>query len=104
MAFDSSETLREMMAAAQDVVAGEWPKIKDCAQDALKDQEDALKDIAEARIKGDIDENEMQSEIEDERKAFEAALLACEVTAKATAQQAANAAFKVLEQAITACL
>jgi hypothetical protein len=104
MAFDSSQTLKGMLAAAQGVVAGEWPKIKSCAEDALKEQEDALKDIAAARIKGDITEEEMQSQIDDERKTFEAALLACEVKVKATAQQAANAAFKVLEQAIRACL
>jgi hypothetical protein len=104
MAFDSSDTLKEMVAAVEDVVAGEWPKIKDCAQDALKDQEDALDEIAAARVKGDITEEEMQSQLEDERVTFQAALLACEVKAKATAQQAANAAFKVLEQAIRACL
>src|SRR3954467_11118119 len=104
MAFNSSETLKDMIAAVEEVVAGEWPRIKYGAQDALKEQEDALEEIAAARVKGDITEEEMQSQLEDEKLTFQAALLACEVKAKATAQQAANAAFKVLEQAIQVCL
>ena len=100
MAFNASETLRDMLAAAKDVVAGEWPKIKDCAEEALKEQEDALKEIAAARLKGELTDEEVKSQLEDEQETFEAALLACEVKTKAAAQRAANAAFKVLEEAI----
>ena len=102
MAFNLEATLGDMLDAAKDVVAGEWPKIKDCAKEALEEQEEALKEIAAARLRGDLNEEEMQSELEDEEKTFQAALLACKVKAKATAQEAANAAFKVLEQAIRA--
>jgi hypothetical protein len=104
MAFDSTQTLTDMAAAAQEVVAGEWPKVKDCTEEALREQEEALKEIAEACVKGELTEDEMRSQLEDEREAFQMVLLACEVKAKATAQRAANAAFKVLEQAIRACL
>jgi DNA-binding transcriptional regulator GbsR (MarR family) len=104
MAFDASETLKNMIAAANDVFAAESPKIKDCVERALKDQEKALVDIAAARVTGDLTDDDMQSELEDERKTLEAALLACEVKTKAAAQQAANAAFKVLEKAIKAAL
>ncbi len=104
MAFDSSATLKDMLAAAEGVIGAGWPKIRACADRALREQEDALKEICALRVQGDIDEDEMRSEIEDEKKTFAAALLACEVKAKATAQRAANAAFAVLEKAIRACL
>jgi hypothetical protein len=104
MAFDSAETLKDMLSAAQDVVAGEWPKVKGCAAEALKEQEDALREIADLRIQGELTEDEMESQREDEQQTFAAALLACEVKARATAQQAANAAFSVLEQAVRAAL
>jgi hypothetical protein len=104
MAFDVSDTLKNMIAAARDVLAAESPKIKECVDKAIKEQGDALADIATARLKGDLTDTEMQSELEDEQKTLEAVLLACEVKTKAVAQQAANAAFKVLEKALRAAL
>lgn len=104
MAFDLAGTLKSMADAARGVIAEDWPKVKGCVQQALKDQEDALKDIADASIEGGLTEEEIQSELDDEKKTFAAALLACDVKVKATAQKAANAAFQVLEQAIKAAL
>ena len=104
MAFDASQTLKDMALAAQSVFAQDWPKVKSCAEEALLEQQETLAEIAAARIAGDLTQEEMDSQIEDEQKAFETMLLACEVKAKATAQNAANAAFKVLEKAILAAL
>ncbi|SRR6266496_171198 len=104
MAFDSAETLENMANAVRDVVASDWPKVRSCVERALKDQEEALKEIAATRLENELTDEEMKSELEDEKKTFEAALLACEVRAKAMAQQAANAAFQVLEQAIKVAL
>lgn len=104
MAFDTSQTLKDMAAAAQAVFAQDWPKVKDCAEEALLEQKESLAEIAAACIAGDLTRDEMDSQIEDEQKAFETMLLACEVKAKATAQHAANAAFEVLEKAILAAL
>lgn len=104
MAFNAQETLRSMADAAGGVLSGEWPKVQACVEKALKEQEQALEEIAVARLRNDLTEDEMQSQLEDEKKTLEAALLACQVGAKAIAQRAVNAAFQVLEQAIKAAL
>jgi hypothetical protein len=104
MAFDSSQVLRDMAAAAESVISGDWPKVQDCVKQALKDQEEALQDIAEARLKKELTDDELHSQLEDEKATLEAALLACRVRAKAMAQEAANAAIQVLEKAIKAAL
>ena len=46
----------------------------------------------------------MKSQLDDEKEALKAALLVCEVKAKVAAQKAANAAIKVLTDAIKAAL
>ena len=104
MAFEVKTTLNDMLAAMEKVLAGEWPKIRSCMTKALEDEAEALKDIAEARLKGEIDEDEMKSELDDEKLALKAALLACQVQAKVAAEQAANAAIQVLADAIKAAL
>lgn len=104
MAFDADKTVKDMAAAASGVFAGEWPAVKDCVEAALQDQKDAFADIAKARIKKEIDDDEMKSHLEDEKKAFESALLVCQIKAKAAIQRAANAAIDVLKQAIRAAL
>jgi hypothetical protein len=104
MAFDMDKTLGDMKDAMAAVIAADWPKVRTCTEKALKEEASALKDIAEARITGEIDDEEMQSEIEDEKEVLKAALLACKVKAKVMAQKAANAAAEVLHAAIKTAL
>lgn len=104
MAFNIETTIEDMAGAISGVMAGEWGGIKDCVQQALKEEKEALADIADARVAGDINDAEMKSQLEDEKVALEAALLACRVKAKVAAQNAANAAIDVLKSAIKAAL
>lgn len=104
MAFDIDQTLDDMASAIAGVVAGEWPKIQTCVKNALKEEKDALEKIAKARLAGEIDDEEMRSQLQDEKEALKAALLVCNVKAKVMVQNAANAAIRVLTDAIKAAL
>ena len=104
MAFDIDATIKDMGNAAAAVLAGEAPKIRDCLDKVLQDEKEALKAIADARIAGKITAADMKDQIADEREALKAALLVCKVKGKVAAQKAANAALKVLQNAVRAAL
>jgi len=100
MSFDIEKVSNEMISAARAVLFAESPKIQSCIQAAFKEEQNVLETIANARLKGDIDDEELKSQLEDEKDVLKAALLACKVKEKAAAQKAVNAAIKVLSDAI----
>jgi len=104
MAFDIGEVLEGMVEAASGVLSKEGPKIRGCIKQAFEEEREALAAIAEARLKGEIDDEDFESQLEDEKDALKAALLACKVKAKAAVQKAANAATQVFADAIKALL
>lgn len=104
MAFNIDQTIDDMLAAIAGVVTGEWPKVEACARKALKDEKDAIEQIAQARISGEINDDDMKSQLDDEKEALKAALLVCQIKAKVMAQKAANAAIDALKTAIEAAL
>ncbi len=104
MSFDIDATSKDMINAISGVISGEWEGVKDCVEKAMKEEKEALSDIAKARLDEDINDEEMKSQLEDEKVALEAALLVCKVKAKVMAQNAANAAITVLKDAINAAI
>ena len=104
MSFDIDSAVNDMLSAASGVISGEWPGVKDCVKKALDDEKVALTDIANARKAGDIDDDDLKSQLEDEKVALEAALLVCKVKTKVMAQNAANAAINSLKAAIDAVI
>ena len=100
MAFDIGEVLKQMISAAGDVLAKEGPIIKGCVKAAFEQEKDALEEIAQARLEGEIDDDDLKSQIADEEDTLKAALLACKVKGKVAAQKAANAAIKVFTGAL----
>jgi hypothetical protein len=104
MAFDTKAVLADMASAIQGVVTKDWPKLRTCAKEALEDERQALESLAKSRLAGEIDDDELKSEVADEKDTLKAALLSCEVGAKVTAQKAANAALKVFSDAIKLAL
>jgi hypothetical protein len=100
MSFDIDKTLADMAKAISAVFSGDWPKIKECAEKVLKDEKAALADIAKARLLDEINDEELKSELEDEQATLEAALLVCEIKAKAMVQKAINAALNVFVEAL----
>lgn len=104
MDFDIAKVFDGMIGAAGDVLSAEWPKVQACVKAAFKDEQNALEAIAKARLDGEIDDEDTKSQLDDEQDALKVALLACNVKGKVTAQKAANAAIKVLSDAIYAAL
>jgi len=104
MSFDAEATFEDMIAAVSGVLSGEWPELKDCVEKALRDEKEALETIALMRLGGDIDDEDLKSNLDDEKVVLEAALLACQVRAKVLAENAVNAAIDVLNKAIFAAL
>lgn len=104
MVFDIGEVLDGMLGAAGEVLSVEWPKVQGCAKTAFEEERDVLEAIAKARLEDEIDDDEMKSQLEDEKETLQAALLVCRVKGKIAAQKAANAAIKVLSDAIKAAL
>ena len=98
------KTAKAMLDAMRGTLAKNWPKIRECTEQALNDEREVLQDIANARIKGDIDDAEMRSQLDDEKDTLAAVLLVCQIKAKKAAETAANAAIKVLEDAIRVAL
>ena len=104
MSFDVEATFEDMVAAVSGVLSGEWPELKDCVEKALDDEKEALETIALMRLAGDIDDEDLKSNLDDEKVVLEAALLACKVRAKVVAENAVNAAIDVLNKAIMAAI
>lgn len=104
MSFDLNKTLEDMLAAAKAVFADEWPNVKDDMQRVLNDEKEALKDIAEARIRGEINDEELEEQLKDEKEAFEAGLSMARASTKATMQHALNAASEVFWNAVRAAI
>lgn len=104
MSFDLNKTLEDMLAAAKAVFADEWPDAKDDMQRVLNDEKEALKDIAEARIRGEINDEELEEQLKDEKEAFEAGLSMVSASSKAKIQHALNAASEVFWNAVRAAI
>ena len=104
MSFDLNKTLEDMLAATKAVFADEWPNVKDDMQRVLNDEKEALKDIAEARIRGEINDEELEEQLKDEKEAFEAGLSMVSASSKAKIQHALNAASEVFWNAVRAAI
>lgn len=100
MAFDIDQVLADMTDAVAGAVADGWPLIGSCFADALRDEKQTLQDIAAAYEAGDLSEEDLASQLDDEKLALESALLACRLQSKVTAQNAANAAIETLTSAL----
>lgn len=104
MSFDINKTLQDMIAAIKGVVKDDWEDIEGYAKQIIEGEKQTLEELAKLRIKDDITDDELKSELDDEKKTVEAQLKALTVLNKAMAQKAANAALDVLFKAIKGIL
>lgn len=68
MSLDIEQTLKEMADAVIDTVKNEAEAFKAQAKEMLDAEKDALKDLGEAKLKGDIDEETFEQEVAREKK------------------------------------
>ena len=104
MNFDINEVLAQMASAVKDVVADNWSEARSVVNQFLQNRKGRLELMAELRISGDLTQERFESRLEDEKLIAEAEFHAVAVISKATAQEAANAAIKVLTDAVNVAL
>lgn len=104
MSLDIEQTLKEMADAVINTVKNEAEAFKAQAKEMLDAEKDALKDLGEAKLKGDIDEETFEQEVAREKKVLEAELLTLEIMTKALALKAVNAAIDVFKKALAAAI
>lgn len=104
MSFDIDAVLGDMLSAVKDSVGSDWNDIEGYAKQVLENEKDMLAELAEQRLRGEITEDELKSELDDERDTVQAEMQAIQVMTTAMAQRAANAAMDILFNAIKAAL
>jgi len=100
MAFNFENTFRDMVRAGKEIIEGDLPDLKAKLEEILNNEKTMLKEIAEARISGEITDEDLLSQIEDEKITMENGILMLEVEAKVTLQNSINTAINVLNSAI----
>ena len=93
-----------MLSAIKGTVEGNWKKVESTAKQFMQNRKESLELLIQLRLDGDIDQDEFDSRIEDEKLVIEAELNALEVLSKAIAQNAANAAIDILGKAVKAAI
>ena len=104
MNFDINAALNDMLMAMKDSVDADWGDVEGYAKQVLENEKEALANLAEQRLQGEITEEDLKSELEDEKDTVEAEMKAIRVMTKAMAQRAANAAMNELFNAIKVAL
>ena len=104
MSFDIDAVLGDMLVAVENSIDSDWDNVKGYAKQVLENEKETLAELAAQRISGDLTEEELKSELDDEKDTVEAELKAVQVMNKVMAQKAANAAIDVLFNAIKAAI
>jgi hypothetical protein len=104
MNFDVNKVVADMLSAIKGTVEGNWKKVESTAKQFMQNRKESLELLIQLRLDGDIDQDEFDSRIEDEKLVIEAELNALEVLSKAIAQNAANAAIDILGKAVKAAI
>jgi hypothetical protein len=104
MNFNINEVLSGMLSAIKGNVEDNWDLVKATANQFLQNKKERLELLASLRITGEISQEKFDSRISDEKLVLEAELHAIAVISKAIAQNAANAAIKMLLDAVKAAI
>lgn len=104
MNLDINEVLSEMLGAVKGSVKGDWGMVKEAANTFLTSRKERLELLASMRLSGEIDNDFFLKRLEDEKDLLESELHAVAVVNKVMAQNAANAAIKVLQDSVATLL
>ena len=104
MNINFDEVLAEMLSAIKGTVEGNWGKVESTARQFLQNRKESLELLVSLRLEGEINQEEFESRLGDEKLVVEAELNALAVLSKAIAQNAANAAIAILEKAVQAAI
>jgi hypothetical protein len=100
MDINFKELEKGLIEVLKGSVSADAPKIREYSKKIIEDQKETLKTLAELMAAGTITEEQLMSELEDEKVTIENLYLSLKVAAKASAQKATNAALKFLGDSI----
>ena len=104
MKLDINEILAEMLNAMKISVKDDWSVVKKAANNFIQSKKDRLELLAAMRLEGAIDNDFFEKRLADEKEILTSELHSIAIVNKVMAQNAANAAIKVLEDVITTAL
>ncbi|HSD05792.1 hypothetical protein [Flavobacterium sp.] len=104
MKLDINEILADMLSAVKGSVKEDWAIIKKSANAFIQSKKDRLELLAIMRISGEISEEFFEKRLADEKEILTSELHSIAIVNKVAAQNAANAALKVLDDVVNAAL
>jgi len=104
MNIDINAVVSDMLSAIKGTVEGNWKKVESTVNQFLQNRKERLQLLVQLRIDNEIDQDEFDSRLADEKLIIEAELNALAVLSKAIAQNAANAAIAILQKAVKAAI
>jgi len=104
MKIEINEILANMLNAMKISVKDDWSIVKKSANTFIQSKKDRLELLAILRISGEISEDFFVKRLEDEKEILASELHSIAIVNKILAQNAANAAFKVLEDVVNTAL
>lgn len=100
MNFNINDVLADMLSAIKRSVGDNWDEVKSTAKQFLKNEKERLELIAELHISGELSQKKFEDRLLDNKVIVEAELNSLTVISKVMAQNAANAAIEVLDNAV----
>ena len=104
MPFDLDATLKQMAAAAARTLKKDAKQVGAAMREVLEDRRRSLEAVTGARLRGEIDDAELEIQLQDEQLALEAGMKMVRALGKAAAQKAAHAALAALRKALAAAV
>lgn len=104
MKFDINEILADMLNAMKGSIKDDWSIVKKSANNFIQSKKERLEILSLMRLEGAIDNDFFEKRLADEKEILISELHSIAIVNKVMAQNAANAAFKVLENVITTAL
>ena len=104
MKFDINEILADMLNAMKGSIKDDWTVVKKSANNFIQSKKDRLALLAAMRLEGAIDNDFFEKRLADEKEILTSELHSIAIVNKVMAQNAANAAFRVLENVINTAL
>jgi len=100
MSIDWGEVWASAVTAAEGAVKSKAPQAKKYVRKIMQAREARLKLLMDVWADGALDEETLEQELREERDILEMEFLAVRVMVKKAAQDAANAALKVIQDAL----
>jgi len=104
MKFDINEILASMLDAMKGSIKDDWPVVKNSANNFIQSKKDRLELLGNMRLQVAINDDFFEKRLADEKEILISELHSIAIVNKVLAQNAANAAFKVLEDVINTAL